>query len=94
MDLSTAKVALVVACLLVAGCASTGKVPTSNEPQAREGTLVEDLSTSQLRRLSWAEKFKTDRARCLASGGRIVVMATGHVDRDGVPARGNRYFCN
>ncbi len=91
---STAKLTAVVACLLAAGCASTGTASTSAAPQAREGALVEDLSAAQLRRLSWAETFKKDRARCLASGGRIVVMATGKVGRDGVPARGDHYFCN
>ncbi len=94
MDQPTAKLLVVVACLLAAGCTSTGAGPTSAAPQVREGALVENLSATQLRRLSWAEKFRKDRARCLAAGGRIVVMASGSVDRDGIPARGDRYVCN
>ena len=85
---------LIVAASWLAGCAAPGAALPSTESGAVQGTaLVDSRSDRQIRRDEWADKFRADRARCLNGGGRIVVMASRSLDRKGIPARGDRYFC-
>ncbi len=85
---------LVSATLWLLGCAAPGAVETPSESAiASKHSLVESRTDSQIRRAAWAEKFRKDRARCHNAGKRIVVMASRSPDRKGIPARGDRYFC-
>ena len=87
-------VLLVVVYLSIAGCAATAvpEPPRAKAAVAGE-VLIESRTDNQLRRDAWADRFRKDRARCLNAGKRIVVMASGAPDRNGIPVRGDRYFC-
>ena len=70
-------VLLATALLTTSGCAMT-----EAQVEARD-----------YRRIDFEEQFKADRRQCLARGGRIYVNAASNVGRDGIPQRGDRYFC-
>lgn len=80
--------------LWLAGCAAPGALesPAARSP-AHGDALVESRTDKQIRRDVWAERFLAARERCESEGRRIVIMATGRPDRDGIPASGDRYFC-
>ncbi len=57
------------------------------------------LSESRLEARAYANvdyenQFRDYRAACHSNGGRIYVMASGKVGRDGIPNRGDRYYCH
>lgn len=65
---------------LIAGCATL----TEQELEARE-----------YRNLDWRNAFVDYRQRCIHQGGRVLIDARGgHVDREGVPSRGDYYTCS
>ena len=85
---------LLVAVSWLAGCAAPGAAePPYESAAATDPSLFESRTDRQIRRAAWAEKFRKDRARCLNAGKRIIVMASRSLDRKGIPARGDRYFC-
>ena len=69
---------LAFAVLTLAGCA------------ALDETRLEDRTYA---RADFENRFLDYRAACQRNGGRIYILATGRVDRDGIPGRGDRYFC-
>ncbi|MEO1246160.1 MAG: hypothetical protein AAFX56_10810 [Pseudomonadota bacterium] len=69
---------LVLAVLLASGCASL------SEPRLEARTYAN---------ADYENRFRDYRASCHRGGGRIYVMATGKVGRDGIPNRGDRYYC-
>ena len=44
--------------------------------------------------VDYENQFRDYRAACHSNGGRIYVMASGKVGRDGIPNRGDRYYCH
>ena len=54
---------------------------------------ADQLDARQYREVDHASKFRDYRSRCLSRGGRIYIAASQSLGRDGVPARGDRYFC-
>ena len=70
----------VLACALaaLAGCASLD--------EAR----LEDRSYA---RADFENRFLDYRAACQRNGGRVFILASGKVGRDGIPTRGDRYVC-
>ena len=70
---------LVAAGVLAAGCAPL--------PQ-----LAQD--EREYRRVDFENQFLEFKRRCVQSGGRVFVMASGNVDRRGIPSRGDRYTCS
>ena len=78
MQRSTQLILIALPLALLPGCAS---LP------------ADKLEARDYRNFDYAEQFKYDRRKCLANGGRIVVYATGKVDRDGIPKHRERYFC-
>ena len=71
---------LTLACagLVLAGCAAFDEARLEDRTYAR---------------VDYENRFRDYRAACQRNGGRIYVLASGRVDRDGIPARGDRYFC-
>ncbi|MDJ0916912.1 MAG: hypothetical protein QNJ05_04045 [Woeseiaceae bacterium] len=78
MNKLTLRIAAVFGLLILSGCA---------------GLPAERLEERQYRNFEYAERFKYDRTRCNARGGRIIVDAVGKPDRDGVPRNRERYIC-
>ncbi|MDJ0760421.1 MAG: hypothetical protein QNJ19_13595 [Woeseiaceae bacterium] len=72
------RIAAVLGLLILGGCASL--------PADR-------LEERQYRNFEYAERFKYDRTRCNARGGRIIVDAIGKPDRHGIPRNRERYIC-
>ncbi len=72
--------ALTLACAAVAlaGCATLDEARLEGRSYARA---------------DYENRFLDYRATCQQNGGRIFILASGRVGRDGVPARGDRYFC-
>ena len=70
----------VLACALVAlaGCA------TFDEARLEDRTYA---------RADYENRFLDYRADCQRNGGRVFIMASSRVGRDGIPTRGDRYFC-
>ncbi len=70
----------VLACALVvlAGCA------------AFDEARLEDRSYANV---DYENRFRDYRAACQRNGGQVFILASGRVGRDGIPARGDRYFC-
>lgn len=67
------------ALLMTAGCASLSE---------------RQLEEREYRNVDYAERFKAARSQCRARGGRMYVNASSKLDRNGVPNRGDRYFCS
>ena len=57
------------------------------------GTDTQRVELRQYSELEWRDRFFEYRRRCNASGGFVLVRATGSVARDGVPAVGDGYQC-
>ena len=70
--------------LIAAGVLATGCAPL---PQIA-------LDEREYRRVDFENQFIEFKRRCVQSGGRVYVMASGNVDRRGIPARGDRYTCS
>ncbi|MEM7281098.1 MAG: hypothetical protein AAF438_05680 [Pseudomonadota bacterium] len=57
-------------------------------------TLTEQQKDERaLKRFEFTEKFKAERKRCRARGGKIYVQAYASIGSDGIPRPGDRYFC-
>ena len=70
---------LVAAAILAAGCAPLPQIAQDER---------------EYRRVDFENQFLEFKRRCVQSGGRVFVLAGGNVDRDGIPARGDRYTCS
>ena len=70
---------LVAAGILAAGCAPLPQIAQDER---------------EYRRVDFQNQFLEFKRRCVQSGGRVFVMAGGNVDRNGIPARGDRYTCS
>ncbi len=70
--------AFITIALGASGCASLSEA----ELEMREYSNVE-----------YREVFREFRQKCFQQGGRIIIDARGKVGRDGVPRRGDNYFC-
>lgn len=72
--------ALTIACagFVLAGCAPFDEVRLEDRTYARA---------------DYENRFLDYRAACQRNGGRVYILASGRVGRDGVPTRGDRYFC-
>lgn len=58
------------------------------------GTLTDvQLEAREHRRAAFDSRFNAYRSQCHAAGKRIVIDAIGKVGRDGMPKRGDSYFC-
>ena len=67
------------ALLMTAGCTSLSE---------------RQLEEREYRNVEFAERFKAARSECLARGGRMYINASSKLDRNGIPNRGDRYFCS
>ena len=57
-------------------------------------TLSEaELEHREYERASFEAEFLDYRARCTLEGKRIWISARGKVGRDGIPSRGDVYYC-
>lgn len=65
--------------LVLAGCA-----PLSEQKYDARAYRNED----------WRNRFLAYEARCIRSGGYMLVQASGRTARDGVPRRGSYYACS
>ena len=65
--------------LATAGCAPMSEV-------AQEEREFENVD--------FENQFIAYRQRCMASGGRVYVLANDRVDRRGIPSRGSYYTCS
>ena len=70
---------IVAAAILAAGCAPLPQIAQDER---------------EYRRVDFENQFLEFKRRCVQSGGRVFVLAGGNVDRDGIPARGDRYTCS
>lgn len=70
--------------LLAAALLSAGGCATLSEA---------DLERRDYRRSDFRNQFIDDRALCHARGGRMYIDAKQTLGRDGIPRRGDRYFC-
>jgi len=71
--------AVLFAVVALAGCAPLGE----SRLEARTYANVD-----------YENQFRDYRAACHSNGGRIYIMASGKVGRDGIPNRGDRYYCH
>ena len=79
-----ARATLRIAAVLLAGLVSGACAPMSAvEQEAREFENVD-----------FENEFIAYRQQCVASGGRVFVLANGRVDRRGIPSRGTYYTCS
>jgi len=69
---------LLVVALVVCGCAPLTEVQLENR---------------EYRRVEHIERFRAFRADCRARGKRVLIDAIRQLPRDGMPGRGDRYFC-
>jgi len=51
------------------------------------------IDAREYRRTDFKEQFRAERRHCVARGGRIYINASRKVGRDGIPGRGDYYFC-
>lgn len=58
------------------------------------GVTKPSQGSAHLNQTAYQERFKATRSQCNAQGGRMVIAASQRLDRDGVPARGDYYFCS
>lgn len=73
-----------ISCVFLAGLASAACAPMSEVGQeAREFENVD-----------FENEFIAYRQQCVASGGRVFILANGRVDRRGIPRRGSYYTCS
>ena len=70
---------IVAAAILATGCAPLPQIAQDER---------------EYRRVDFENQFLEFKRRCVQSGGRVFVLAGGNVDRDGIPARGDRYTCS
>jgi hypothetical protein len=52
-----------------------------------------ELEYRDYQRAEFRNQFLDERTRCQQRGGRIYVDAKQTLGRDGIPKRGDRYFC-
>jgi len=69
---------LVAVALVACGCAPLTEVQLENR---------------EYRRVEHIERFRAFRADCQARGKRVLIDAISQLPRDGMPGRGDRYFC-
>ena len=70
---------VIAAAMLAVGCAPLPQVAQDER---------------EYRRVDFENQFLEFKRRCVQSGGRVFVLAGGNVDRNGIPARGDRYTCS